>query len=50
MNLDQMWEALLKHGASEQTIQVVTDIIGYNESAMKDILYAVTGYNDFDQL
>ena len=33
-------------GVSEQTLQVVTDINGYNEQAMKDILYSVTGYND----
>lgn len=45
-----MWDTLLNLGVSEQTLQVVTDINGYNEQAMKDILYSFTGYNDFDQL
>ena len=50
LTISEMWETLLKFGVSEQTLQVVTDINGYNEQAMKDILYSVTGYNDFDQL
>lgn len=50
LTINEMWDSLLKIGVSEQTLQVVTDINGYNEQAMKDILYSVTGYNDFDQL
>ena len=50
LTISEMWEILLELGVSEQTLQVVTDINGYNEQAMKDILYSVTGYNDFDQL
>lgn len=37
-------------GVSEQTLQVVTDIEGYTEEAMLAVLYAVTGYRNFDQL
>ena len=48
--INEMWDTLLELGVSEQTLQVVTDINGYNEQAMKNILYSVTGYNDFDQL
>lgn len=50
LTINEMWNSLLDIGVSEQTLQVVTDINGYNEQAMKDILYSVTGYNDFDQL
>lgn len=50
LTIDSMWDTLLELGVSEQTLQVVTDINGYNEQSMKDILYSVTGYNDFDQL
>ena len=50
LTINEMWDALLEIGVSEQTLQVVTDINGYNEKSMKDILYSVTGYNDFDQL
>ena len=48
--INEMWDTLLELGVSEQTLQVVTDINGYNEQSMKDILYSVTGYKDFDQL
>ena len=48
--INEMWDTLLDLGVSEQTLQVVTDINGYNEQSMKDILYSVTGYKDFDQL
>lgn len=48
--LSQMWDALLEQGAEEQTLQVVTDINGYSEETMCDILYALTGYRNFGQL
>lgn len=50
MILDQMWQTLLEMGVSEETLQTVTDINGYNENSMKNILYSRFGYNDFDQL
>ena len=50
LSINEMWDTLLKIGVSEQTLQVVTDINGYNEETMRNILYSVTGYNDFDQL
>ena len=50
LSINEMWDTLLEIGVSEQTLQVVTNINGYNEQSMKDILYVVTGYNDFDQL
>ena len=49
LSINEMWDTLLELGVSEQTLQVVTDINGYNEQAMKNILYSVTGYNDFNQ-
>lgn len=51
MGKEQMWEILEEQiGVSEQTLQIVTDINGYSEETMCDILYAVTGYRNFDQL
>ena len=51
MSKVEMWNILMNDfGVSEQTLQVVTDINGYSEEALCDILYAVTGYRDFDQL
>ncbi|MCM1363023.1 MAG: hypothetical protein NC235_14170 [Clostridiales bacterium] len=51
MSADEMWDYLLEEiGVSEETLQVVTDINGYSEQTMCDILYAVTGYHSFEQL
>lgn len=49
MTLDEMWDCLnVKHGVSEQTLQVVADINGYNEDTMRDILYSVAGLREFE--
>lgn len=50
LTIEEMWEKLENIGVSNDTIRVVTNINGYNEKSMLDILYAVTGLNDFDQL
>ena len=50
MKTSEMWERLEELGVSEQTLQIVTDINGYNNETMLDILYAHTGYRNFDQL
>lgn len=50
MDKNEMWDRLLELGVSEQTIQVVTDINGFSEETMLDILYAVTGFRNFDQM
>lgn len=49
MTLEEMWDCLnVEYGVSEQTLQVVTDINGYNEDSMRDILYSVAGLRDFE--
>lgn len=50
MELSEMWAKLSELGVSEQTLSIITDINGYSEQTMRDVLYAHTGYNDFDQL
>ena len=50
LSIDEMWEYLLNIGVSEETLRVVTNINGYNEETMCDILYAVTGYHSFEQI
>lgn len=50
MTTNEMWDALLTQGVSEQTLQIVTSINGYNRETMEDVLYAATGYRSFDQL
>ena len=48
--LNEMWDRLLSLGVCEQTLQIVTDINGYSEETLLDILYAATGYRNFEQL
>lgn len=51
MTKDDMWDYLIYNGhASEETLQVVTNINGYSESTLEDVLYATTGYQSFKQL
>lgn len=48
--LDELWDALLEAGVSEQTLQITTSGWGYSRETLETILYAHTGYNSFDQL
>ncbi len=50
MSVEEMWDYLLRLGTSEETLQTVTAINGYNTESMEDILYAQYGYRSFDQL
>jgi signal-transduction protein with cAMP-binding, CBS, and nucleotidyltransferase domain len=45
--IDQMWEWLVDEGiATEEELQLVTDINGYSIETLNDVLYARTGYRD----
>lgn len=50
MDKNEMWDALIVEGVTEQTLQIVTAINGYSTETMEDVLYAATGYRSFDQL
>ena len=48
---NDMYEILVNEfGVSEESIQLVCNINGTSEETYRDILYAVSGYHDFDQL
>jgi len=48
--VDQAYNILVDGGiATDNEIRLVTDINGYSVETMEDILYARTGYRDFDQ-
>lgn len=47
MTIDDMWDELEQRGVSEETLQVVTNINGYNKESMYDILYVVFGERIF---
>lgn len=48
MDVAEMWNELLRRGVSEETLRVVSDINGYSEETMEDILYAVFAENSFE--
>lgn len=46
----EMWDTLQDvFGVSEETLQIITAINGYNTDTMESVLYAVAGLNSFDQ-
>lgn len=50
MDKNDMWEYLLEHGiATEAELQLATDILPWEETTMLAVLYARTGYRNFDQ-
>ena len=50
LTLSEMWETLEDLGVSEQALQLITDINGYNAETMCDVLFWQTGYHSFEQL
>lgn len=50
LTIEQAWDILIELGTSEETLQTVTDINGYNMESMESILYAQHGYRCFSQL
>ena len=50
MTKTEMWDKLTEMGVSFETLQTVTDINGYSEETLCDILYSIFGYRNFEQL
>jgi len=51
MDKNQLWDYIIESNiASEETLRVVTDINGFSEETLNDVLYAVTGYRRIEQL
>lgn len=49
--LDMIWQYLLSNDiATNEELQLITDINGYNEETLNDVLYARTGYRNIEQL
>ncbi len=49
--VDNFWDYLIDNGiASEDTLQVITSINGYNIDTLNDVLYATTGYRSLEQI
>jgi hypothetical protein len=49
-SVGKIWDKLLELGISEDTLQIITNINGYNEKTLNDVLYAKFGYRDIKQM
>lgn len=50
MDTSDAWDILENElNVSEETLRIVTGINGYSLDTLENILYAVAGYNDFEQ-
>ena len=50
-NINSMYEALTEYSiATEEELQLITDINGWSEQSLLDVLYVRTGYRNFEQL
>lgn len=50
MNVDELWDNIVEYGiATEDELQLVTDINGYTEETLNDVIYARTGYRSWEQ-
>lgn len=49
-NLESYWDNLIQYGiATEEELQLITDIDGFNEETFNNALYARTGYHNWEQ-
>ena len=50
-NIEQVWDLFIQYNiATENELQLVTTINGYNIDSLNDILYARTGLRNIEQL
>ena len=48
--LNELWENLVEYGiATEEELQLVTDINGYSIDTLNSVLYARTTYHNWEQ-
>lgn len=50
MSKNEIWDKLIDLGVCEQALQLCTDLDGYSEDTLYNILYAHTGYRNFSQM
>lgn len=50
MNLDKIYNYMIDYElVSEETLDIITSINGYDEETLNDVLYCVSGYHDIEQ-
>ena len=51
MDRYDIWDAIVEHGiATEEELELITAINGYNEDTLNDVIFVRTGYRNIEQL
>ena len=49
--IDEVWDLLIEYGvATQEELELVTCINGYNIDTLNDVIYARTGYQNIEQI
>ena len=49
--VNELWEELIERGiATEEQLQLITNINGYSIQTLEDVLFCQTGYRTLDQM
>ena len=49
--INEVWDLLIEYGvATQEELELITCINGYNIDTLNDVIYARTGYQDIEQL
>ena len=49
--INEVWDLLIEHGvATQEELELVTCINGYNIDTLNDVIYARTGYRNIGQM
>ena len=50
MELNEYYDYLINYElVSEETLDIITSVNGYNEKTLDDVLYCISGYRDIEQ-
>jgi len=49
-NINRVWDFIIEEGiATEEELQLITSINGYNEKSLNDVIYCRTAYHGMEQ-
>ena len=49
--VNEVWDLLIEYGvATQEELELITCINGYNRDTLNDVIYARTGYRDIEQM
>lgn len=50
VNIEELYRYIIDNNiATEEELNLIIDIFGYNEEVLNNVLYAKTGYRDIEQ-